>query len=133
MHVSADEMAEWSSRDRLLKHLGRMVESRRLTPGEAERLCAARGPGEFFTAVRDVRVRHAATRLRGTAAGGCLTWEKADAFLQRLRSGDHAGSPRVELYEIRTGANSPGHVAPSQNLGDRPAQPAATAGGQTGA
>lgn len=87
-------------RAQLVKGLDRMVASGRVTESEAERLRSTDDPGEFETAVRDIRVRHAGAKLKVAVEGGHMTREEADASLERLRSGDHMQSLRAYLRKI---------------------------------
>ena len=84
-------------RARLVANLGRRVESGRLTAEEADRLRAASEPDEFETVVRLIRVRHAGTRLAGAVEDGSVSREAADAFLDRLRTGEHSRAIRGHL------------------------------------
>jgi hypothetical protein len=90
-------------RAQLVKGLDRMVASGRVTESEAERLRATDDPGEFETAVRDIRVRHAGAKLTAAVEGGQMTQEEANANLERLRSGDHMQSLRAYLRKILPG------------------------------
>ena len=102
MNESLENQLDWKSRDRLVGRLDQMVDSGRLTYDEAKRLRAAGEPGEFDDVVRDIRVRHAAASLGAAVAGGSLTQDEADGFLERLRSGDHSRSLRAGLVELRS-------------------------------
>ncbi|HVA09700.1 MAG TPA: hypothetical protein VNG12_23495 [Acidimicrobiales bacterium] len=90
-------------RSQLVKGLDRMVASGRVTESEAEQLRATEDSGEFETAIRDIRVRHAGAKLTAAVEGGHMTQEEADANLERLRSGDHMQSLRAYLRRILPG------------------------------
>ncbi|MEX0629666.1 MAG: hypothetical protein WEE67_04405 [Chloroflexota bacterium] len=90
-----DSQLDAEKRQRILERLDRMVESGRLTEQEAERLHAAGDPGEFDAVVRDIRVRHAESRLAAAVADGRMSQEEADRFLERLRRGEHPRPPRL--------------------------------------
>lgn len=86
---------------RLLEQLDKMVESGRLTEQEAARLRAAPGPDEFENVLRDVRVRHAGTRLASAVGDGGMSQDEADGFLVRLKNGEHPRSLRAHLGKLR--------------------------------
>jgi hypothetical protein len=88
-------------RRRLLERLDPMVESGRVSDGEAKRLRAAGTPGEFDETVRDIRLRHAGTRLNSAVADGTMPQEEADGLLERLRKGGHSRSLRARLRKLR--------------------------------
>jgi polyhydroxyalkanoate synthesis regulator phasin len=90
------------SHERLLERVDAMVKAGRLTKWEAKRLRATGQPGEFDDVVREIRVRHARTRLDAVVQDGSLTREEADGFLERLRKGEHPRSLRARLHSLRT-------------------------------
>ena len=95
-----------------LERLDQMIESGRVTDREAQRLRAAGTPGEFDETVRDIRLRHAGTRLTSAVADGTMPKEEAGGLLERLRKGEHSGAVRARLRglrpEDRSGARGPG-------------------------
>ncbi len=93
-------------RERIVATLDGMVESGRLTPDEADRLRAAAEPGEFDTALRSVRVRHAGATLDAAIEDGNLSHEDADAILDRLRKGEHSRAIRAHLRSLLAGGRS---------------------------
>ena len=93
-------------RQRLLQRLDQMVESGRVTDREAQRLRAAGTPSEFDETVRDIRLRHAGTRLNSAVADGTVPKEEADGLLERLRKGEHSRSLRARLRRVRPDARS---------------------------
>jgi len=88
-------------RKRLVGRLDKMVESGRVTEGEARRLRAARGAGRFDEVVRDIRVRHATARTAAAVADGSMSQDEADGLLERLRNGEHSRSLRSHLAKLR--------------------------------
>ena len=84
-------------RQRLLQQLDRMVESGRVTEGEASKLRASEDSDAFDETVRSIRERHAAPKLQAAVEGGHMTQEEADANLARIRQGDHLTSLRSQL------------------------------------
>jgi hypothetical protein len=84
-------------RERLLERLDRMVASGRVSKAEAQRLRAAKTPSQFEAAEREIRVRHARSRLDAAVEDGSLTREDADDYLNRLRDGGHPRSLRARL------------------------------------
>jgi hypothetical protein len=93
---------------RLLMRLDHMVESGRVTDDEAARLRAATGPQEIDHAVGAIRARHAGARLDAAVAGGDMSREEADGFLERLRNGEHPRGLRSHLARLRPRRQSPG-------------------------
>jgi len=92
---------DWGSRDRVLKHLDKMIASGRVTGGEAERLRSARDQEMFTAAVRDIRARHAEAVVSGLVEDGRLSSNEADAILERIREGDHPAQLRADLAKLR--------------------------------
>lgn len=101
MDQDVENQDGWEKRDRLLERLDRMVESGRLTDAEARRLRAPARPNDFNDAVRDIRVRHAGTKLDVAVAEGSLTRVEADSFVERLGNGEHPRSLRAHLRKLR--------------------------------
>jgi len=93
-------------RQRLLQRLDQMVESGRVTDREAQRLRAAGTPSEFDETVRDIRLRHAGTRLNSAVADDTVPKEEADGLLERLRKGEHSRSLRARLRRLRPDTRS---------------------------
>ena len=86
---------------RILKQLGKMVESGQLTADEAAGLRAAAGTPEFDTAMGAVRARHAEERMVPAVASGEMTQQDADAYLDRIRAGEHPKGLRARLSAHR--------------------------------
>jgi Arc/MetJ-type ribon-helix-helix transcriptional regulator len=91
---------EWGRRDRILAAVDRMVQTGRLTEGEAEALRTAADASEFNHAVREIRVRHAGVKLDAAVADGSMTRTEADNLLERLRQGEHGGGLRSRLRSL---------------------------------
>jgi hypothetical protein len=105
--MARDSEMSAGRRKRVLRQLVKMTASGRLTEEEATRLRAAAGPSEFDDVVRDISVRHADARLAAAVADCSMSQEEADAFLSRLRSGEHPRSLRSHLGALRRGARMP--------------------------
>jgi len=93
-------------RQRIVASLDRMVASGRLTKEEAERLRGADELGQFDTAIRSIRVRHAGVKLGAAIEDGGLSQEDADVILNRLRSGEHSAAIRAHLRSLLPKARS---------------------------
>jgi hypothetical protein len=89
---------------RLIARLDTMVASGRVTEQEAAALRAASGPGQFDDVLRQIRLRHASTRLGSAVEDGSMSREEADGFLVRLKNGEHPRSLRAHLGKLRPGA-----------------------------
>lgn len=87
-------------RERIVASLDRMVASGRLTKEEADRLRGADEPGQFDSAIRGIRVRHAAAKLAAAIEDGSLSQEDADVILNRLQSGEHSAAIRARLRSL---------------------------------
>ncbi|MHB8340312.1 MAG: hypothetical protein ACYDB7_03960 [Mycobacteriales bacterium] len=85
---------------RLIEQADKMVRSGRLTTEEATRLRAARSGDEVEQVVRDIRVRHAGARLDTAVAEGGMSRGEAEAFLDRLRRGEHPRGLRSHLAQF---------------------------------
>jgi hypothetical protein len=101
MNEDLESQTGWRGRKRLVGRLDKMVESGRLTEEEAERLRGAAQATEFDDVVRDIRVRHAMTRLDAAVVAGSVTQVEVDGFLERLRNGEHPRSLRGHLRKLR--------------------------------
>jgi polyhydroxyalkanoate synthesis regulator phasin len=101
MDDSVENHTDDRRHERLLERVDHMVKSGRLTGQEAERLRAAAEPDEFDDVVRDIRVRHAGTSLDAAVEEGSMTEQEADAFLQRVESGEDPRSLRAQLRRLR--------------------------------
>jgi hypothetical protein len=77
-----------------------MVESGRVTASEAERLRGAAEPKEFDEAVIGIQARHAGEKLNAAVEGGHMTRDEADAYLQRIRQGEHIPGLRARLRKL---------------------------------
>ncbi|MGI8801666.1 MAG: hypothetical protein ACR2KV_05760 [Solirubrobacteraceae bacterium] len=86
-----------STRTRLLARLDAMVGSGRVTSGEAARLRAAADANEFDATITDIRIRHAGGRLDSAVEDGALTRAEAEAFVERIRRGEHSTALRAHL------------------------------------
>jgi len=87
-------------RERLVESLDRMVDSGRATEAEASQLRAAAGPAQFERAVRNIRVRHAGTQLTAAVEDGKMTQDEADAYVERLKNGEHPKGLRAHLRKL---------------------------------
>ena len=94
----ADEEA--AKRERIVKNLDSMVESGRVTETEAAHLREAPLPVAFERAIRDIRVRHAASKLDAAVEAGEMSTQDAEAILVRLRKGEHSGALRARLRAL---------------------------------
>lgn len=88
------------------RHLGRLVESGRLTPQEADRLREA-DEDEIDEVVVGIRARHATARLEAAVAAGDITTEDADRLVERLRAGEHSPELRAQLNRLARSRRSP--------------------------
>jgi hypothetical protein len=95
-----DDRAGARRRDRLIDRLDPMVESGRVTASEAERLRGAAEPEEFDEAVVGIRARHAGTKLNAAVESGQMTRDEADAYLRRIRAGEHIPGLRARLRKL---------------------------------
>ena len=91
------------NRDRLIERLDNMVETGQVTETEAARMRGA-GPSEFENAVRAIRVRHAGARLDAAVGAGQMSQEEADAYLERMKNGEHPQSLRAHLRRLLPGS-----------------------------
>lgn len=94
--------------DRILQQLDKMLASGRITEEEAAALRSAENPEDFEHAVWGIRARHAGAQMDAAIAAGELTQEEADAYLERLRQGDHPKGLRARLSKHRRRADSHG-------------------------
>jgi hypothetical protein len=83
--------------ERILEQLDKMVASERITEKEAADLRAAAGTEQFERAVGAIQARHAGEHMETAIAAGEMTQEEADAYLDRLRHGDHPKGLRARL------------------------------------
>lgn len=95
-----------NTRGRLLGRLDAMVKSGRVTETEAARLRTATEPGEFESAILEIRARHVGTRLDSAVDRGDLTRQDADAVLERVRAGEHSRALRAHLRKLLPGSRS---------------------------
>ncbi len=100
MDEDAEGPINAKQRERIGAGLDRMVASGRLTKEEADRLRGADGAGQFETAIRGIRVRHAGAKLAAAIEDGVLSQDDADAILDRLRSGEHSTAIRTHLGSL---------------------------------
>lgn len=89
-----------AKRERVVEGLDRMVGSGRVTAAEATQLRAAAEAGQFESAVRSIRVRHAGAQLTAAVEDGAMTPEEADAYLDRLKNGEHPKGLRAHLRKL---------------------------------
>jgi polyhydroxyalkanoate synthesis regulator phasin len=89
------------NQERIIGQLDKMLESGRITPEEADLLRATEGTTEFEGAIASIRARHAAAHMEGAVAKGDMTREESDAYLERLRKGEHPEGLRARLREHR--------------------------------
>ena len=93
--------------ERILQQLDKMVASGRITEDEAADLRAAEGTEQFEQALGAIQVRHAGEHMQSAIPAGEMTQEEADAYLDRLRRGEHPKGLRARLAKHR----SPKHTA----------------------
>ena len=86
---------------RIIKQLDQMVAARRVTETEAARLRETAGTPAFDGAMGAVRARHASAQMDAAIGSGELTKEEADAYLDRLRKGEHPQGLRARLAKHR--------------------------------
>jgi polyhydroxyalkanoate synthesis regulator phasin len=86
---------------RIIEQLEKMVASGRITPEEAARIRAAAGTTEFDTVMGDIRVRHAQVHTDAAVKAGRMSQQEADASLDRVRNGEHAGELRSRIRGTR--------------------------------
>jgi len=89
------------NQDRIIGQLDKMVAAGRMTEQEAARLRATAGTPEFETTLAGVRTRHAAVQVDAAISAGEMSQEEADAYLDRLRSGEHPKGLRARLARHR--------------------------------
>ena len=89
--------------ERILQQLDKMVASGRITEDEATDLRAATGTEQFQRAVGAIQARHAGEHMESAIAAGEMTQAEADAYLDRLRRGDHPKGLRARLTKHRPG------------------------------
>jgi demethoxyubiquinone hydroxylase (CLK1/Coq7/Cat5 family) len=87
--------------ERIIAQVSKMLEAGRITPEEAERLRATEGTDEFERVVAAIRVRHAGEHMAAAVVQGEMTEEESDAYLERLRSGEHPDGLRARLRKHR--------------------------------
>lgn len=75
--------------------------SGRLTEDEAARLRTTEGTPEFDATMGSIRARHAGVHMDTAIAAGDMSQEEADAYLERLRSGEHPTGLRARLAKHR--------------------------------
>jgi polyhydroxyalkanoate synthesis regulator phasin len=100
---AGQDQTESRRRDRLVERLDLMVESGRVTQSEADRLRAAAGQGEFDEVATGIRARHAGRKLDEAVEGGHMTREEADAYLERMKKGEHIPGLRAQLRKLLPG------------------------------
>jgi hypothetical protein len=79
--------------ERIIKQLGTMAASERITPEEAARLRAAAGTAEFDA----IRVRHAQAHTDAAVADGRMSPGDAEEALERVRGGEHSTALRTHI------------------------------------
>jgi hypothetical protein len=92
---------------RIMQQLDTMVASGRITEEEAEALRAAEGTSDFDAAVGAIRARHAGNQMEGAIASGDMSRAEADAYLERLRQGEHPEGLRAKLRTHRSRSRQP--------------------------
>jgi hypothetical protein len=116
MGEDLENQTDGRRRQGLVQRLDKMIQSGRVTNQEVQRLRAAGTQSEFDETVRDIRLRHAGTRLNSAVADGTVPKEDADGLLERLRRGEHSPSLRARLRQLRpedgSGAGVPGSTGP---------------------
>jgi uncharacterized membrane protein YraQ (UPF0718 family)/YHS domain-containing protein len=82
---------------RMMERLDAMVASGRITPNEAARLRATDGTPEFDHVVAGIRARHAQAHTDPAVAEGRMSQDDADAYLERVRGGEHSRDLRTHI------------------------------------
>jgi polyhydroxyalkanoate synthesis regulator phasin len=93
--------------ERILQQLEKMVASGRITEEEAAELRSAEGTAQFERTVGTIQARHAGEQLESAIAAGEMTQDEADAYLDRLRRGDHPKGLRARLTKHRPRTHKP--------------------------
>ena len=83
------------NKQRIIEQLDTMVASGRMTQEEAVRLRACEGTDEFDVVLAGVRARHAQVHTDAAVAGGTMSQEQAEGYLERVRNGEHSGELRA--------------------------------------
>ena len=89
--------------ERILEQLDKMVRKGRMTEGEARRLREATGAADFESVIRDVRSRHAGTKVDAAVKDGSMTREEADNVILSIKKGEHSRSLRAHLRHLVPG------------------------------
>jgi polyhydroxyalkanoate synthesis regulator phasin len=90
---------------RIIEQIDTTVAAGRITEDEAQHLRATEGTADFAAAVGAIRARHAGAHMKSAIAEGEMTQQEADAYLERLRQGEHPEGLRARLRVHRPGAN----------------------------
>jgi polyhydroxyalkanoate synthesis regulator phasin len=83
--------------ERIMEQVDSMVASGRITEDEAARLRATQGTAAFDAAVGAIRARHAGAHMETAIARGEMGQEESEAYLERLRNGEHPEGLRARL------------------------------------
>ena len=86
---------------RIIKQLDQIVAAGRMTEVEAARLRETAGTPAFDAAMGVVRARHASAQMDGAVRSSEMTQGEADAYLDRLREGEHPQGLRARLAKHR--------------------------------
>jgi polyhydroxyalkanoate synthesis regulator phasin len=81
----------------MMERLDAMVANGRITPDEAARQRATDGTPEFDQVVAGVRARHAQAHTDPAVAEGRMSQDDADAYLERVRDGEHSRDLRTRI------------------------------------
>jgi hypothetical protein len=82
---------------RMMERLDAMVARGRITPDEAARLHATESSSEFDEVVAGIRARHAQAHTDLAVAEGRMGEAEADAYLERVRDGEHSQDLRQRI------------------------------------
>jgi len=82
---------------RMMKRLDAMVAKGRITTEEAAQLRATEGTPEFDHVLAGIRARHAQAHTDPSVAEGRMSQEEADAYLERVRGGEHSRGLRMHI------------------------------------
>jgi polyhydroxyalkanoate synthesis regulator phasin len=81
----------------MMKRLDAMVAKGRITPDEAAQLRATEGTSEFDQVMAGIRARHAQAHTDPAVAEGRMSQADADAYLERVRGGEHSRGLRLHI------------------------------------
>jgi hypothetical protein len=88
--------------ERIIQQVDRMVASGRITEEEAAQLRRTEGTDEFDLVVGAIRARHAGAHMAAAVTEGDMSQAEADAYVERLRGGEHPKGLRARLRMHRS-------------------------------